>query len=244
MRYGFTLIELLAVVSVIALLASFLLPTIALVRDGAKRTVCAQRMRMIGFGIQTQAQDDQGRMVWAKLRIWPGSNGYFDPLISGGYIDGANSSDPWRAVRGPAFNCPSGRLAQRGDYWYDYAPCVALLGTMQEVPGTPRRTRFAELTRSADVGLLFEVIIGSPWWTPCNESPTDAWSGWTAQHRGSANVVFADGHVATLHYHGPSDRNGLATDAAGWSMAVCASANDNTGDLVWSRAQLGLTPIK
>ncbi len=244
MRQGFTLIELLVVLTVIALLASLLLPAIGLVREGAKRVSCAQRMRMVDLGMQAEAQDDEGRLVWAKLRGWPGSNGYFDPLIRGGYIDGANPSDPWASVQGPAFNCPSGRIAQRGDYWYDYAPCVALLGTEEEVPGTPRRTCLAELSHASDVGLLFEVIVGSPWWTPCNESPTDYWSGWTAQHRGSANVAFADGHVATLRYGGPTDGNGLATVASGWSMTVRDSAGDPSGELTWSRGQLGLLPSK
>ena len=243
-RAAFSLIELLVVLTVVALLASLLLPAISMVRDGAKRTACAQRMRMIGLGMQTQAQDDEGRLVWAKLKGWPGSNGYFDPLISGGYVDGADPNDSWAAVRGPAFNCPSGRPAQRGDFWYDYAPCVALLGTAEEIPGTPRRTFLAELGHASEVGLLFEVIIGSPWWIPCNESPADQYSGWTAQHRATANVVYADGHVATLRYTGPVNGEGLASDVSGWNVQVRADANDSSGELHWSRAQLGLPTTK
>jgi prepilin-type N-terminal cleavage/methylation domain-containing protein/prepilin-type processing-associated H-X9-DG protein len=244
MRHAFTLIELLVVLTVISLLASLLLPAIGMVRDAAKRTTCAQRMRMIGLGIQAQANDNDGQLVWAKLKGWPGSNGYFDPLISGGYIDGTNPQDAWSSVQGPAFNCPSGRIAQRGDFWYDYAPCVALLGTEEQGSGTPRRTYVAELTRAADVGLLFEVIIGTPWWIPANESPADIYSGWTAQHRSTANVVYADGHVSSLRYHGDVNQDGLATDATAWSAPVRNDPNDRTGDLIWSRAQLGLNPTK
>jgi len=90
---AFTLIELLVVLTIISLLVAMLLPAIGLVRDSAKRTACAQRMRMIGLGIQAQANDNDGQLVWAKLKSWPGSNGYFDPLISGGYIDGTNPQD-------------------------------------------------------------------------------------------------------------------------------------------------------
>lgn len=244
MRHAFTLIELLVVLTIISLLVAILLPAIGMVRDGAKRTACAQRMRMIGLGMQAQANDNEGQLVWAKMKNWPGSNGYFDPLISGGYIDGTNPQDPWGSVQGPAFNCPSGRVAQRGDFWYDYAPCVALLGTEDMASGTPRRTYLAELSRTADVGMLFEVIIGTPWWIPCNESPADQYSGWTAQHRNTANVVYADGHVNALSYRGPVNNEGLASDVAGWSTPVRNDPFDTTGDLIWSRAQLGLSTTK
>jgi len=121
---------------------------------------------------------------------------------------------------------------------------VALLGTEEQDLGTPRRTFVAELTRAADVGLLYEVIIGTPWWIPANESPADRYSGWTAQHRSTANVVYADGHVSALRHHGDVNQEGLATDATAWSVPVRDDANDRSGELIWSRAQLGLNPMK
>ena len=188
MRRAFSLIELLVVLAVIALIAALLLPTIQLVRDAARRTVCGNHMRQIGLGMEAFAQDDEARRYpWAKLRSWPGSDTYLSPLIAGGYFGDGRG---WDDLRYTLFNCPADRVAKRGDYWFDYAPSVYLLGLGDPASwgaGAPSRTVAGAIPQASRTVLLAEVIVGTPWWVPCYETPADHWSGWTAVHRGRAN---------------------------------------------------------
>ena len=60
MRHGFTLIELLVVVSIIAILAAILLPTINLVRESAKATQCSSNLRQQGLMFEVYANTHEG----------------------------------------------------------------------------------------------------------------------------------------------------------------------------------------
>ncbi len=60
-RRGFTLIELLVVIAIIAILAAFLFPTFAKVRDNARRASCASNLRQVSMALMQYADDNEER---------------------------------------------------------------------------------------------------------------------------------------------------------------------------------------
>ena len=58
-KNAFTLIELLVVVSIIALLVSILIPSIAKAKKQAEASVCLSNLRQIGFGANFYAADNE-----------------------------------------------------------------------------------------------------------------------------------------------------------------------------------------
>lgn len=66
---AFTLIELLVVISIIAVLAALLLPTLATVRDAAKGAICCSNLRQIGLGAQGYSLDHEGQIVPMKYDL-------------------------------------------------------------------------------------------------------------------------------------------------------------------------------
>jgi len=62
-RRGFTLIELLVVIALIAVLAGLLLPTLAGVREKARRTACRGNLRQFAVALQIYGQDHRGALL-------------------------------------------------------------------------------------------------------------------------------------------------------------------------------------
>ena len=66
-RPAFTLIELLVVVAIIGILAALLIPTGMMMRETARKTVCASNLRQLGMCIAGFAADHQARIPSAAI---------------------------------------------------------------------------------------------------------------------------------------------------------------------------------
>ncbi|OGV50324.1 MAG: hypothetical protein A2017_15260 [Lentisphaerae bacterium GWF2_44_16] len=68
-RTAFTLLELLIVISIIAILAAMLLPSLKSARDSAKKIVCAGRLKEIGAASTMYTNDYDGFMVYGQHSV-------------------------------------------------------------------------------------------------------------------------------------------------------------------------------
>lgn len=69
-RSAFTLMELLVTVTIIAILASLLLPVIGIVRDSARTAACASNLRQIGAAGVAYAADNNGLNYPTKMTCY------------------------------------------------------------------------------------------------------------------------------------------------------------------------------
>jgi prepilin-type N-terminal cleavage/methylation domain-containing protein len=93
-RHGtgaFSLIELLVVISIIAVLASLLLPTIEMVREAARRTTCLAGLRQIALANIAYANDWDG-IVPTTASEWPLTGKFVD------YIDASTDPRTWQCT--------------------------------------------------------------------------------------------------------------------------------------------------
>lgn len=196
-RSAFTLIELIVVVSIIAVLASLLLPAIAMVRQSARSTQCSGNLRQLSLAILTYPTDNEGKLP-------PGIDSSKNWIS---YVADILTDDPTR--RFATFRCPS---AKTGGSCHFTAPPAVLAMTNRAAPARQRVTLISEVradliiladgTQDATYGMssremAFNATGQFGFWREKND-PDDA--------KIAVNNMIADGTGFYLSFRHPRER--------------------------------------
>jgi prepilin-type N-terminal cleavage/methylation domain-containing protein/prepilin-type processing-associated H-X9-DG protein len=206
---AFSLIELLVVIAIIALLAGLAVPAVGSALESGERSRCAGRMRAIGHGMQLYAADHNGRLpsinclnpdaTWIEqLQSYLGSN-YTAVRVSPADPRAAEKLRSPHAtsyllnerVEADAFVDESGRLVS-GETVFD---------RLLNIPNPSRAiVLFLGNTNKTATGTdhIHSGLMRS-WNGLRREIWPDAFGGGAPDGtRGSANYLFADGHVQNI----------------------------------------------
>jgi len=207
-RKGFTLIELLVVISIIAVLASLMLPAIANAMERARRINCVSNMKQMGIAMTEVINEGS---PWLGVGWFPGYAGTKESGKSYNVLSlmverlgGTLDNDGW--VEGvPNFLlCPSARerpisLASAAGYnfshyGYNYRTLGGWIGSSAP-PASEARLRLSSL----DSAPLKVVVMADS--NEDGNADLLLHKDWLAAHPGSrhgggANLLFADTHVA------------------------------------------------
>ncbi|MFM1769218.1 MAG: hypothetical protein RJA22_1747 [Verrucomicrobiota bacterium] len=211
-RGAFTLVELLVVVAIVGILAALLLPALGQARHSGHRVHCASNLRQLLLASSLYWDDhenvsyryrgaavDGGDIWWfGWLERWNGAN------------EGTRAFDPSRGALHPYLGgrgvelCPS----------FDYAAATLKLKASGASYGYGYNRHLSALPlnrvgRPSDVVLLADAAQVNDFQAPAtpdrpmleefyyvSASPAEATAHF--RHRGRANAVFLDGHVAPL----------------------------------------------
>ncbi|MBN8523840.1 MAG: type II secretion system protein [Planctomycetes bacterium] len=210
MRCAFTLIELLVTVSIIGILAALLLPTLGLVREASRKTVCANNQRQFMMATIAYTQDNGGLTPPTTPGTDTLGRWVYIRLINLGYMpdeyvlqqDGLANWVILRSSPNP-FQCPSIQPPSPNKD-LAYGPMIgadwAALGLKTIKQYTAFSYRLSDLHPSMPF-IAESVRVSNPsvsmYWS---NTTTPLWAGYDGYlrlaHRGSAVVAYKDGHVA------------------------------------------------
>lgn len=197
-RANFTLIELLVVISIIAVLASMLLPALLQARAKTNVIVCANKLKTLGHYMFLYTADNDGVVLYINKTTWgaqPGRVAAFTQYVGYTISKSAESS---------VYKCPSrDKTAEYQNISYGFNYYMGSFGkpTHHTTHGDGYLTKHkhpAETMMFMEHFYDSKFTRGVPWYA---ESP----AGWTSKyrgylyaaqwHNGKMNVVYTDGHV-------------------------------------------------
>ena len=187
---GFTLIELLVVISIIALLIGILLPALGAARERGRQATCAANVSQIGKGLETHAND------FRELYPLAGAVIAWDAPTPG-WMQQLN----YYVTDTRAYACPSFPESDR-PYNYFMGARAAFVATGGQAALSRRYVRYTSAhVVSGDYNynnFLPEDADPDDYTQNCVEFTLPSGNHWTPHHKGSLNVLFADGHAMAM----------------------------------------------
>jgi prepilin-type N-terminal cleavage/methylation domain-containing protein/prepilin-type processing-associated H-X9-DG protein len=207
---AFTLIELLVVISIIAVLASMLLPAITIVRSMARKTVCQSNMRQMYSCFISYSQDWDGRVMHGvnystAFVLAPGAWGETWAQTAAAFLEMPKLGYLSRPGEAGVFNCPENKTQNQVLGISGGESDGSYTGNFDSKVEKPWNGRFfgAQLGRLKHSGEVLAAWDGANYQSDCwNNDGSSSFPATTVGHRnmryphkGAANLLFADGHV-------------------------------------------------
>lgn len=197
--HGFTLIELLVAIAIIAVLAALLLPTLRLVRDAARGSVCAGNLRQMQMA-NAAYKSDIGHWLPGYDASFVGSNFWsVNPRFIASYTDDKVEDGDNNRIPAGLF-CPQSRPPANWNklsfsYGYNFNPANAPSGQPWYFhPSDAGIVSFADgLDWYLSMAGYFAGGGGKP--EGVRSAQTTAF-----RHHGAAQVAFYDGHVSAMRF--------------------------------------------
>jgi prepilin-type N-terminal cleavage/methylation domain-containing protein/prepilin-type processing-associated H-X9-DG protein len=219
-RSGFTLIELLVVISIIAILAGMLLPSLGHARASARAISCVNNLRQLGIAVQMYWDDNNGRInaLYAMFPTWGSTNW---PLAWTASIYPYLKTT--KVFRDPGR--PIWMASEQVDYYINIVQPYLDAGTA--TPGA-----YTLDSRAIQNPSAFIVLSCDLWANPLQEiDPSNEVTDRTGFGTGSntfppfhtsssANFLFADGHVAAFNRFDTTQMTYWYRAMANWQTSV------------------------
>ena len=200
----FTLIEFLVVISVIAILASLLLPALNQAREKAQNTVCQNQLKQVGTGLNFYLADNDD--FYPRLILVDSTEKYFwnQALIEGGY-------SPWQVHLCPVAKrsmleyyrnrWEKGNIDVNSWQYGNYALNFYDIGYRDaEVPRS--FLKLSKVTSASRFLVLAESAANKTDFRPSyavrNAFNTGGAGNAWPRHGRNLNVVYGDGHLAVI----------------------------------------------
>ncbi len=217
MRRAFTLMELLVAIAIVAVLAAVLLPVLMRARESARKAVCQTNLRQIGVAFRLYASDfDEHYPCNGDPNLWMGRNWR---VVLHGYLPGGTVQSlppgygqPVTVQHSDVLLCPSDERAVLVWERTSYAYSAAFFHTPAQING------LAPILRGSSCANWSAIVAALRYLPPVAQNEAQVLhpaqkalcAEWLSNHEkfsgdcgfwswdGSANYLFADGHVKFL----------------------------------------------
>jgi prepilin-type processing-associated H-X9-DG protein len=222
---AFSFIEILVTMTLITILAAFFFPAANKARERGRQVKCLNSMRQIGLAFRCYQNDHKGyypRVNDSATENWESYLG--DPTVGGVYLSGSlMGTDPWGNTKfKTTFLCPTmvrrPEFAAFGEYWgYSINYCRVGISynaanwpwQLAQIPDLDLDTLYQPSLSAVLVDGNFIQFGGNDW----DAFSSGAWFDWAVIpiHDSSVNVLFLDGHVASMNVTSQTDRDRFNT---------------------------------